>query len=323
MEQAFCGINFEATLACMTHKASLKRGVMAMIHVNRGATSLGAFPEEEVREGLRTGRFVSTDLGWREGMPSWKPLSDFPDLIGVAPAGAVAPEAPPAQTPSAIAPVAGSTTETAAARTGLPWEHRQELGFVNAFLQTLSMVLIKPDLAFRTMRSEGGLAEPLIYALIGGCAGAIVASLYSFIFQSIGFFTRQRNVFGMMTGMGTGGIAFIILIPILVVIGLFIVSAIIHLCLMIVGGANKTFETTFRVIAFTQGSTGPLQMIPICGGLIAGIWALVADCIGLARAHETTTGRAVVAVLLPLIVCCGGAILTAVMFGIGAWHSQH
>jgi len=28
---------------------------MAMIHVSRGATSLGAFSEEEVREGLRTG----------------------------------------------------------------------------------------------------------------------------------------------------------------------------------------------------------------------------------------------------------------------------
>jgi hypothetical protein len=324
MEQAFCGLNFKPTLACTAPTPLLKPVVMATIHVNRGATSLGAFPEEEVREGLRTGRFVSTDLGWREGMPSWKPLSDFPDLISVASPGAAAPEAPPPQTPSAIAPVAVSTTETPAARTGLPWEHRQELGFVNAFVQTLSMVLTKPDLAFRTMRTDGGLAEPLIYALIGGCAGAIVAFLFSFIFQSMGLFTGQRNVFGMMPGVGIGAIGFIILIPIFVVIGLFIGSAIIHLCLMLVGGANKTFETTFRVLTFTQGSTGPLQMIPICGGMIAGIWALVANCIGLARAHETSTGRAVLAVLLPLIVCCGGAILFAVMFGaLGAWKSQH
>ena len=57
-----------------------------MIHVNRGATSLGAFPEEEVREGLRTGRFASSDLGWREGMPSWKPLSQFSEFAAAAPA---------------------------------------------------------------------------------------------------------------------------------------------------------------------------------------------------------------------------------------------
>ncbi len=53
---------------------------MAMIHVNRGATSLGVFSEEEVREGLRTGRFAPGDIGWREGMANWQPLSQFPEL---------------------------------------------------------------------------------------------------------------------------------------------------------------------------------------------------------------------------------------------------
>src|ERR1041384_4880135 len=102
---------------------------MAMIHVNRGATSLGAFSEEEVREGLRTGRFVSTDIGWREGMANWQPLSQFPEL------GTTAPAPPPTQVG------AGATPEVAAARIGLPWEHRQERGFFNAFIETLVMVL--------------------------------------------------------------------------------------------------------------------------------------------------------------------------------------
>ena len=91
---------------------------------------------------------------------------------------------------------------------------------------------------------------------------------------------------------------------------------------MIVGGANQPFETTFRVLAFTQGSTGPLQIIPLCGGLISGVWAIVCYCIGLARAHETDTGRAVLAVFLPLIVCCGGGVLIAFMF-MGAWTASH
>jgi hypothetical protein len=283
---------------------------MAMIHVNRGATSLGAFPEEEVREGLRTGRFASTDLGWREGMASWKPLSQFSEFAAAAPA------APPPQ------PGATSAAETPAARSGLPWEHRQERGFLNAFIETLAMVLTKPDLAFRTMKAEGGLGEPLIYALIGGCLGGIVSLLLSLGLQSMGLFAGQRDTFAALAGLGIGSIAFIVLVPVFIVIGLFIGAAIVHLCLMIVGGANKSFETTFRVLAFSHGSTGPLQIIPICGGLIAGIWALVINCIGLARAHETSTGRAVLAVLLPLIVCCGGAILIAIM--LGAWSaSQH
>ena len=274
---------------------------MAMIHVNRGATSLGTFSEEEVREGLLSGRFAPTDLGWREGMANWQPLSQFPDL------GGAAPVAPPPQISAA------STAGTVASRSGLPWDERQARGFFNAFVETLVRVLTKPDAAFRAMKIEGGLVEPLIYALIGGWLGGVVAFLFSLGFKSMGLFANRDNAFGMLTGMGIGSIAFIILLPVMIVIGLFIGAAIVHLCLMIVGGANKTFEATFRVLAFSQGSTGPLQMIPVCGGLIAGVWGLVVTCIGLARAHETGTERAVFAVFLPLIVCCGGGILIAIL----------
>jgi hypothetical protein len=285
---------------------------MAMIHVNRGATSLGVFSEEEVREGLRTGRFVATDIGWREGMANWQPLSQFPEL------GAAAPAAPPTQ-------ISAGATSEATQRTGLPWEHRQERGFFNAFVETLVMVLTRPSEAFGVMKREGGLGEPLIYALIGGCLGGIVSLLFSLGLQSAGFFADRHDTFSAMAGMGAGSAAFIVLVPLLVIIGLFIGSAIVHLCLMIVGGANQSFETTFRVFAFSQGSTGPLQMIPVCGGMIAGVWALVCNCIGLARAHETDTGRAVLAVFLPLIVCCGAVLLIVFMFGgLAAWStSQH
>jgi hypothetical protein len=285
---------------------------MAMIHVNRGATSLGVFSDEEVREGLRTGRFVPTDIGWREGMATWQPLSQFAELAGVTAA------APPLQTGAA------SISEPAVPRSGLPWDHREQRGFFNAFVETLVMVLTRPGEAFTAMKREGGLGEPLIYALIGGCVGGVVSFLFSLGLQSIGFFADRHNTFAAMAGMGIGSIVFVVLIPLVIVIGLFIGSAIVHLCLMIVGGANQSFETTFRVLAFTHGSTGPLQMVPVCGGVIAGVWALVCNCIGLARAHETDTGRAVFAVFLPLIVCCGGGLIIAFMFGaLGAWTASH
>jgi hypothetical protein len=217
---------------------------------------------------------------------------------------------------------AAATPEAAAPRSGLPWEHRQERGFFNAFVETLVMVLTKPGEAFAVMKREGGLGEPLIYGLIGGSLGGIVSLLFSLGLQSAGLFADRHNTFGAMAGMGAGSAAFIILIPLFVVIGLFIGSAIVHLCLMIVGGANQSFETTFRVLAFSQGSAGPLQMIPVCGGLISGVWGLVCSCIGLARAHETDTGRVVIAVLLPLIVCCGGFLLL-IFLVLGTWSAQH
>ena len=284
---------------------------MAMIHVNRGTTSLGVFSEEEIREGLSAGRFATTDIGWREGMATWQPLSQFPEF-----GGAAAPVVAPVQAGAA------PTSTTVAGRTGLPWEHRQERGFFNAFIETLTMVLTRPAEAFSVMKREGGLGEPLIYALIGGCLGGIVSALFSLGFQSIGLFTDKNNSLAAMTGMGIG-VGAIILVPLGIVIVLFIWSAIVHLCLMIVGGANQPFETTFRVVAFTQGSIGPLQIIPLCGGLISLVWAIVCYCIGLARAHETDTGRAVLAVLLPLIVCCGGLFFAFMFLGAGIWSTSH
>ena len=287
-----------------------------MIHVNRGATSLGAFPEEQVREGLLSGRFVPSDLGWREGMANWQQLSQFPEFAAdIGRAGA----APPSQTAatSKIAPTpAASTSEAPAPRSGLPWDQRQEKGLFQAFIETLQMVLSKPAVAFTAMKREGGLGEPLIYALIGGSIGGAFYFIYNFFFSSLGGMLGNRNnPMAQLIGTGIGSLFFIILVPVLVTIGVFIWAGILHVCLMIVGGARQSFETTFRVVCFAGGSINPLLVVPFCGGLIVGIWKIVLYCIGLARAHETDTGRAVLAVLLPLIVCCGGGFLLLIMLG--------
>jgi len=285
---------------------------MAMIHVNRGTTSLGVFSEEEVREGLSAGRFAPTDIGWREGMASWQPLSQFPEFAGTA-----APAVPPVQLGAA------PTSTPVGERVGLPWEHRQERGFFNAFIETLSMVLTKPDLAFRRMKTEGGFGEPLLYAIVGGGVGVVVWFIFSLILNSFGVFNPRATGFGSMVGMS---VSFAVLVWRLIGVAVvpFIFGALVHLSLMLLGGANKAFETTFRVISFSQGSAAPLQLVPCCGGLVALVWWLVANCIGVARAHEIDTGRATLAVLLPVIVCCGGVGLVLLfVFGGFALFQQN
>ncbi|PYJ39496.1 MAG: hypothetical protein DME52_07980 [Verrucomicrobia bacterium] len=282
---------------------------MAMIHVNRGATSLGVFSEEEVRQGLRTGRFAPTDIGWREGMANWQPLSQFAELAGATPV------APPLQTGAA------SISGPAAPRSGLPWDERQTKGLLNALIETLQMVLSRPVAAFTAMKREGGLGEPLLYAIIGGTFGGVFALTYNFALRSFTPFGDRHNALAHLFG-GLSWIFLLVLTPLFVVIGVFVASAILHVCLMIVGGAKQSFETTFRVVCFAEGSVSPLLVIPFCGGLIVGIWKVILYCIGLARAHETDTGRAVIAVLLPLVVCCGAFLL--LMFGVlGAMSAVH
>ena len=291
---------------------------MATFHINRSGTNLGTFSEDEVRDGLRSGKFFGTDLGWREGMATWEPLaqiSEFAQETG--PGGAASPQQQFTGA-STITPMA-----TIAPRSGLPWDDRQQRGILRAFFDTLVMVLTKPAEAFAVMRREGGLGEPLMYAIIGGSVGGVIYFLYNFLLGAAHVLGSHENPMLQMMGGGIRPLFFIILVPLFVAVGAFISSGIFHLCLMIVGGAKQPFETTFRVVCFAGGSANPLLVIPICGGLIAGIWKIVLYCIGFARAHETDTGRAVLAVVLPVIVCCGGAIVLGMMLGLGAFGFPH
>ena len=286
---------------------------MANIHIARGETKLGNFPQPEVEAGLQSGRFLSTDLGWQDGMASWIPLAQFPGLVSTGLA------VPPGEVP----PIDPAWAAPALIPTGLPWDRRQELGIFPAFFGTLKLVLLSPSEAFSAMKPEGGLTEPLIFAIIGGSVGALVYVLLSVFVSSFGMM-GENNPFAQLLGLGIGAAFLLLLIPIFLALGLFLGSAILHLCLMLVGGANRSFETTFRVVCFSIGSTYPLLIIPACGGLVSGIWCAVAECIGLARAHRTTTGRAVLAVFLPMIVCCGGAFFLGITFGLlGALSGNH
>ena len=300
---------------------------MATIHVNRGGTNLGTFSEEEVRSGLQAGRFQATDLGWREGMAAWQPLSQFTefaaDIAAGAAAAAPAPTPPTAGTPpSSPAPVVAAPAPPSGPRTGLPWENRNGQGVVAAFFETVRLVLTNPGQAFTQMRTSGGFADPLLFGLIGGSIGVIIYTLLALMMHSLGLFasmaSRESALNGMM-GFGLGGAMIVfrlILTPIFIVIGLFIGAAITHLCLMMIGGARREFETTFRALSFAYGATSLFLIAPCCGGFIFLVWCLVAQCIGLAKAHEIDTGRAVLAVFLPFILCCGAmTVLFMMMLG--------
>ena len=52
---------------------------MSAYLVNRDGQELGSFEMTELQDGLKTGFFRATDLGWRDGMPNWQTL---PDITG-------------------------------------------------------------------------------------------------------------------------------------------------------------------------------------------------------------------------------------------------
>src|SRR5947208_9436121 len=165
-------------------------------------------------------------------MDRWKPLSLFSELE------AAVPHAPPPKIG------ATSTSETPIARSGLPWDQRQEKGFFNAFVETLLMVLGKPGVAFTAMKREGGLGEPLIYTVVGSSFGVVIYFLMTLFMRWL-MTLGHRHCLAWLAGLGIGSIFGVILVPFFAVIGTFISSAILHLCLMFVGGSSQSFDTSF------------------------------------------------------------------------------
>jgi hypothetical protein len=199
-------------------------------------------------------------------------------------------------------------------RNGPPWEHRATLGMWKALVDTVKFVLMEPARCFATMRRDGGMGGPLVFWMLTAGVGVAINQIYGLLLQGAmaGFMSASgmpANQAGAMFGMqATIGAFGIVLAPIFGLIGVFIWAGLIHLTLMMLKSANQPFETTLRVACYALGATGVMNLVPMCGGLIALVWSLVAMCIGLAPAQDTTVGKGVAAVLIPLGVCCLGGI---------------
>jgi hypothetical protein len=145
------------------------------------------------------------------------------------------------------------------------------------------------------MPREDGFGAVLVYYLIIG----VVASGVNLFWTSIFNFSGIGNVFMPdMAASPLSGIVEFLLSPLLLIVTLYLVSGITHLCLMMAGGAKHGFQTTTRVFAFAY-SPALLGVIPVVGNIIAFFWMIVLGIIGLREAHETTTGKATFAMLLP------------------------
>jgi hypothetical protein len=208
-------------------------------------------------------------------------------------------------------------------RPGLPWEtHGQNF---STWWETTKLCMNQPSYAFRIMRLSGGLGQPMMFSGMGlglGFVGQLIWNIPLIVIM--GMVAAQQQGGGEAAAMiGVQIVSTVIQGAIGVVVGatvgLLIGSGIIHLCLMMVGGARQPYEATLRVLGYAQGSTAWLQVIPFLGPLVGGIWALVIEVIGLAQAHEIPTSKALLAVLLPIGFCCVLAVaVVAMIAAIGA-----
>lgn len=183
-------------------------------------------------------------------------------------------------------------------RSGAPWEKRSGNGLLRGVSHTLRDVLFSPAAFFRGLSFKGGLKEPLAFGFLVGAVGNMFGFFWPVVVVSGGLFPFG----GAMLGQLSAGLIFLMLavvIPISVTLSMFIYSAILHLLLLVVRGGRNGFEATFRVVAYSQAAQA-WELIPIIGSLIAGVWQLVIQVVGLREIHGVSYLRIIVAFLLPV-----------------------
>lgn len=197
---------------------------------------------------------------------------------------------------------------------GAPWD-RGEGSWINAYISTIKLSFTRPTYFFSSVARSEDMGRPFFFALINAVIVALVVAAYQIGFQTFlagaQVASSVQSVVSALSGPVAALIGVLIMlfvVPILTCIGLFISSGIYHVCLMLLGGATRPFVHTFRVVCY---SSGPqlLQVIPLAGGMVAGVWQLVLTIMGLKTVHNTTYGKVVIAVFLPMLLCCGFLVM--------------
>jgi len=193
------------------------------IHVARPPTQLGVFSQEEIAQGLGTGRFLPTDQGWREGMSAWAPLGQWAEFVGVG-TGAGVPDSP-----------VGGGGASVNAPSQVPWEQGKSAG---SFFATLKGAILTPHATLSSARLEVGdwlifayfaqllvlplrLIEVLVFEdpnlqvakFIEGLNNPAWASLAEQLRQgaAVGAAQQGFKVLGLLLGLGVGPLVIAVL----------------------------------------------------------------------------------------------------------------
>jgi hypothetical protein len=193
-------------------------------------------------------------------------------------------------------------------RSGPDWEDTSQPLF-GRWWSTVSAVFSRPTETFRNLRLDGGIGSPLVFGIIGGTIGSIASTLWSTLFNGLGL-AAQIGAGGSEEEAAMAGAQVVMslvfgvcLAPVFIAIGLFITTGITHVMLMLLGGAQKGFETTFRCTSYVSGALSLLNIIPMCGGCVYLVWYIIGMATALSNTHEISMGKAYAAVLIPILLC--------------------
>lgn len=192
-------------------------------------------------------------------------------------------------------------------RIGPAWEN--EGTFLQRFSDTVTGILLRPTETYRNMRRIGKADFARNYIMIGQMIGAFFMYTYQVLLaMAVSNEPVPASAGAVTVFCGT------ILAPLGALIGLYLGGAIIHLGLIVVGGAKMPMETTYRTLAYMQGSIVMWGIIPIIGGIFA-LQGIYVGTVGLSEMHGISRGKAFLGLIMPALLMLGLVFAGVMLIG--------
>jgi hypothetical protein len=186
--------------------------------------------------------------------------------------------------------------------------------FARDWFETFKRVLLEPSQYFEEEDRNDGFGYPLKFAITSIIITGVISATQ---ISALGMASMGMSEAPGVTGASTFFLAGIILVaaPILGLLGLLITSAIYHLFVYLLGG-KEGYRKTLAALEYGT-AVSPINslfsFIPLLGSLISlilGIYTLYIEIKAIENFQNMSTGRAALALLLPL------AIFVVVMIGL-------
>lgn len=184
---------------------------------------------------------------------------------------------------------------------------------MNDLFSKLKRILVTPEEFFQSWDQSESFEPVLMFNVIGGLLTGVLYGILYLIFT-----------FGL-------SLLAIILNPIFLLISMFVSGLIYFVCFKMMGGV-ASMETTIKMVGYSQAVqilSLAVASIPFIGIFISPIivlWQIWVLVVAGKIIHQLDTGKSLIAVLIPVVVCCvipliimfatmGVGILSAIMSG--------
>jgi hypothetical protein len=180
---------------------------------------------------------------------------------------------------------------------------------LNSFVDVVRGVVFQPQAFFTGLPRQGSLLSPLVFALVCTEISVLLVGLLTFLDVpgGITWLFGARGNQGFLAFLGG-----LVIAPIAAAVGVFLTALVTHLLvILVVGSGHSGFGATFRIVAYSS-VTSLVGWIPFIGWIFS-LYRLYLATVGIREMHATTTGKALLVVVLPAIL-----ILALVVVVVGA-----